>query len=230
MVRNEAFVALYFSYQIVLKYYCLTFIVHVRTYCPTVFLESYIISIPKNNKGSLTTSNNYRGISLCNALTKVLDLIVIDKHHYLLNSSHLQFGFKSNHSTAQCVTVFKEVINHYLNRNTNVYCCFIDATKAFDRVHFGILFNILLSHGIPAIILRLLLHLYTSQKVFVKWQDSISSCFIVQNGVRQGAIISSLLFSLYIDVLISRLKDIELAVLSVTLTTVHSGMLTMLLF
>ena len=58
-------------------------------YCPTVFLESYIISIPKNNKGSLTTSNNYRGISLCNALTKVLDLIIIDKHHYLLNSSHL---------------------------------------------------------------------------------------------------------------------------------------------
>ena len=176
-------------------------------YCPTVFLESYIISIPKNNKGSLTTSNNYRGISLCNALTKVLDLIIIDKHHYLLNSSHIQFGFKSNHSTAQCVTVFKEGINHYLNRNTNVYCYFIDATKAFDRVHFGILFNILLSRGIPAIILRLLLHLYTSQKVFVKWQDSISSCFNVQNGVRQGAIISSLLFSLYIDVLISRLKD-----------------------
>ena len=105
------------------------------------------------------------------------------------------------------MTVFKEVINHYLNRNTNVYCCFIDATKAFDWVHFGILFNILLSRGIPAIILRLLLHLYTSQKVFVKWQDSISSCFNVQNGVRQGAIISSLLFTLYIDVLISRLKD-----------------------
>ena len=66
----------------------------------------------------------------------------------------------------------------------------------------------LLSRGIAAIILRLLLHLYTSQKVFVKWQNSISSCYYVQNGVPQGVIISSLLLSLYIDVLlISHLKD-----------------------
>jgi hypothetical protein len=176
-------------------------------YNPDDFLLSNIISIPKNTKGSLSTSDNYRGISLCNALTKVLDLIIIEKYHSIINSSSLQYGFKEKHSTVMCTTVFKEIIQYYNDRGTDVYCCFLDATKAFDRIHFGTLFKLLISRKLPGVILRILFDLYNRQTVQANWQDTKSDAFNVLNGVRQGAILSPLLFCIYIDVLLARLKE-----------------------
>jgi hypothetical protein len=41
-------------------------------------LHSTIISIPKNLRSSLCSSDNYRGIALCCSLCKLLDLIILD--------------------------------------------------------------------------------------------------------------------------------------------------------
>ena len=43
-----------------------------------------------------------------------------------------------------CSLIYKEVVNHYLNSGSNVYSCLLDASKAFDRVHYGTLFRLLL--------------------------------------------------------------------------------------
>lgn len=176
-------------------------------YNPACLSKSFIVFIPKNRQGTLTSSENYRGISLCNAITKVLDLVIISKYQCLMKSCNLQFGFKEAHSTTMCTTIFKEIVTYYRNRGTNVYCCFVDATKAFDRVNIGKLFNLLLSRDtpLPALVLRLLFDMYTRQIVYAKWQNAVSEPFSVTNGVRQGAVLSPILFCLYIDVLINRL-------------------------
>ena len=41
---------------------------------PEDLLLSTIISIPKDNRGSMNSSDNYRGISLSNSICKLLDL------------------------------------------------------------------------------------------------------------------------------------------------------------
>ena len=46
----------------------------------------------------------------------------------------MQFVFKVKHSTVMCSLVGKEVVRYYVNNNSNVYTCCVDATKAFDRV------------------------------------------------------------------------------------------------
>ena len=51
-------------------------LVHVLSW--SVTLSSTIISIPKDKRDDLTTSDNYRGISLCNSLCKVFDTILIN--------------------------------------------------------------------------------------------------------------------------------------------------------
>ena len=57
----------------------------------------------------------------------------------------MQFGFKENHSTTMCTVIPREVIQNYIEGHSNVYCCLLDASKAFDKVHYGKLFTILLA-------------------------------------------------------------------------------------
>ncbi len=47
--------------------------------------------------------------------------------------------------------VLKEVIKYYLNNNSDIYTCLNDATKAFDRIRYDKLFQILIDRGIPAL-------------------------------------------------------------------------------
>ena len=74
---------------------------------PEDLLEALLVSIPKDLRGNMLTSDNYRGIALCSALTKVIDYIFIDKHSDVLQTSNLQFAFKQNHSAIMCTAMIK---------------------------------------------------------------------------------------------------------------------------
>ena len=113
----------------------------VHGYTPDDLLKSSIISIPKDNTASLTSSDNYKGISLFNSICKLFDNVILLLYGNELQSSDMQFGFKQGHSTTLCSLIYKEVVNHYLNGGSNVYSCLLDASQAFDRVHYGTLFR-----------------------------------------------------------------------------------------
>ena len=91
------------------------------------------------------------------------------------------------------------MVNLYSNNKGCVFTCFLDASKAFDRVNHSILFEKLSKRGIPNYILRILEYWYLNQNMFVKWGETSSDLFHVTNGVRQGSILSPHLFNLYID-------------------------------
>ena len=146
-------------------------------YMPGEMLKSVIIPIPKDMKGDLSTSENYRGISLCSSLIKLFELVILKISGCNLCTSDLQFAFKKQHSTVICASVFKETVSYYLSRDTDVYCCFLDATKAFDRLMFGKLFKILLYKNIPAAIVRILLDMYERQSITVSWNNRKSESF-----------------------------------------------------
>ena len=85
-------------------------------YNPRELLLLWIISIPKDMKSSLRYSNNYRSISLFNAICKVYDHAIIFLCYNKFITSDMQFGFKANHSTVMCSLVFHEIINHYFKK------------------------------------------------------------------------------------------------------------------
>ena len=132
-------------------------------YTPVDLLQSSIISIPKDLKTSLCNSNNYRGISLFNAICKVCDYAIIYLCSDFLNTSDMQFGFKPKDSAVLCSVIYKELIDNYNRNGSNVYSCLLNASKAFDKIHHRKLFNVLLKKSVLFCIIRILLDAYTRQ-------------------------------------------------------------------
>ncbi len=66
-----------------------------------------------------------------------------------------------------------EIISYYNVIYTNVYALFLDANKAFDRVHYGILFKDLCEQQMSPLVTRLLLYIYTNQNL----QDKMGVMF-----------------------------------------------------
>ena len=83
----------------------------------------------------------------------------------------------------------------------------LDALKAFDKVNFVKLFSLLIDRNIPGVFLRIIMDLYTRQNLKASWNGVISTNFSVSNGVRQGEVSSPILFNVYIDELLLRLKQ-----------------------
>ena len=175
-------------------------------YSPHKLLKSTIVPIPKDNRSSMTRSDNYRAIALCNSICKLIDIVFIDKYSDALYTSQLQFGLKNNHSTVLCTSVLLETVSYFTQINSDVYACMLDASKAFDRLHYGKLLKLLLHRKMPAVVVRFLIDNYKRQCMSVEWNSYHSMSFDVQNGVKHGGVLSPLLFSIYMDELLCKLE------------------------
>ena len=91
-------------------------------------------------------------------------------------------------------------------RSCKIYGVMMDCTKAFDTVKHSILFKKLVDAQIPQIIVRLLIFMYRKQTADVRWRSNFSYEFPIRNGVRQGAVLSPVLFCFYMDNLFSLLR------------------------
>jgi len=157
-----------------------------------------LVPIVKDPLGDKTSSANYRAIAISSLFMKIFDWIILILCGDKLAPNQYQYGFMKNSSTVMCSWVVLETINYFTNRNTPVYCCLLDLTKAFDNVDFFAMFNKLRSR-IPAIFLRVIINSYLNQACQVKWSSTKSTYFKVTNGVRQGAVASPIFFNIYLD-------------------------------
>ena len=105
-----------------------------------------------------------------------------------------------------CTWLVVESVSYFLRNGNEVFSCFMDMKKAFDMVKHSLLFQKLIHKNLSPIFVRLLMKMYMSQVASVRWEKKLSSIFSVTNGVKQGAVLSSILFCIYIDELIKRLR------------------------
>ena len=164
--------------------------------------------IIKDSNGDVSSSKNYRGIAISSLILKVFDNCLLFLFGKILSNNDLQFGFQKGCSTVQCTWAVQETISHYLRNDSEVFCCLLDFSKAFDKVNFNELFKKLMERNMPAVILRLVLFVYVNQSCFIRWNSVMSDSFSVRNGVRQGAILSPSLFCVYLDTLLIELRKL----------------------
>jgi hypothetical protein len=173
-----------------------------------MLLLGTLCPIPKSN--ILNVSDKYRAIALCSSIAKLFDLVFIDKQRPHLNSDPLQFGFKKDRSTSLCTLLLTGTASKFVSEGSSVYTVLLDMSKAFDMVNYNKLFEILLRRNIDPLYTRCLVNMYCNQRLQVKWDDTLSPFFKATNGVKQGGVLSPLLFCVYVDELLCQLRQSNL--------------------
>ncbi len=132
-----------------------------------------------------------------------MEYIILHTYGHKLCAGELQFAYKANASTTQCTWMAREVISYYTQNKSDVYSCLLDCSKAFDRIRHDKLMTV----GLPIVIIRCLMFMYIHSKICVKWKEDISEPFGASNGVKQGSVLSPILFTLCLDDLLNELEN-----------------------
>ena len=172
----------------------------------SVLMISAMIPLVKDKLGDICASNNYRSIALSSLILKVFDWVIILLYGDRLNLDCLQFGYQANVSTNMCTWAAVETMQHFVRNGSNVYMCALDMSKAFDRVKHSVLFKKLLDRDLPDIYVRLLIHMYREQTAKVRWNKQESNEFSLNNGVKQCAVLSAILYCVYVNDLYQLLR------------------------
>ena len=173
----------------------------------------YVVLVPivKNKSASVCSKSNYRPIALASIVSKVFEKLIYGRIAYNLTTCSSQFGFTTKGSTDMCIYIyaFQEAVLKYCSLNSNVYSCFLDASKAFDCVNHYVLFEKLIKWSVALYIVRILVFWYTTKKMHVHWKYIMSDTFSVTTGVRQGGILSCIFFCVYMDDLSKKLNNVN---------------------
>ena len=179
----------------------------IHAFVPKQFRLGTIIPIIKDRNGNASDVSNYRGITISPMPSKVFEHALKTLFSQHLKTSPYQYGFKSKSSTTHALFSLKETINYYIDHGSRVYCSFLDASKAFDRlVHSG-LFIKLIERNTPKRFLDILINWYNGLQCRVKWDGHVGNWFSISAGVRQGGVLSPDFYNIYVDKLICILRS-----------------------
>ena len=146
--------------------------------------------------------------SLMSHVTKLVIRIVINRirGRTLDEIALVQYGFMPDKGTGN---VLRRLVERSVEKQRDVYTCFIDYSKAFDTVKHESLVELLQSLDVDKSETRLLTNLYWKQTAAVRCGDNISEWLDIKQGVRQGCVASPHLFALYTEMIMRELDDMD---------------------
>ncbi|KAK3927625.1 RNA-directed DNA polymerase from mobile element jockey [Frankliniella fusca] len=164
---------------------------------PATWKHAVVTMIHKSGKPK-QHPNSYRPISLLPSLGKLLGRLLI-KHINKDNIPPHQFGFQAQHSTTHQLIRLVHDIGLTMEGHQKAILVSLDIEAAFDKVPHRELLYKLRKTNQPDWLLKLLQNYYDSRTFQVKLENDISSTKVIRAGTAQGAVISPILYSLYIS-------------------------------
>lgn len=167
------------------------------------------VIIPIFKKGNQRECSNYRGISLLCTASKVYEMILEGRLRKGVEEKlhGAQSGFRPGHCTHDHIFTIRNVIEKSLPYNKEVYICFVDLEKAFDKVSRQKLWEVLERNSIPNSLINAIKSLYRKTENIVRKDNQETGKFRTTKGVRQGGNLSPLLFIILMDEIIRNVSS-----------------------
>ena len=174
---------------------------------PNDFLDSVFITLPKKPKAK--ECSDFRTISLMSHHLKIFLTIILGRMKNKLNQENgkEQFGFQANKGTRDAIFCFNILTQKQMEVQKDLYACFIDYAKAFDRVKHSEMVETLARTGIDGKDIRIITELYWNQKAAIRVDQELSEPASIQRGVRQGCVLSPYLFNIYTEYIFRESND-----------------------
>ena len=166
---------------------------------PTEMKHSVFTTLPKKPKAMICT--DFRTTNLMN---KEWPAIKIDKE-----VSRLQNGFPPGTGTLEGIFNLRTIYERATDVQKDVYVCFIDYTKAFDRVKHFKMIGCLSEIGKDDQDLQIISKLYWEQSASVRTESGMTSEYKIKRGLRQGCVLSPNLFDLYTEKIFREVEDMK---------------------
>ena len=172
------------------------------TYFPENWKIADVIVIPKPGKDRSQTSS-YRPISLLSSIEKLLERVILRRiwNHATCHDiiPEEQCGFVSGKSTTTQLSRLKHHIRNNLNNKTSTGMILLDIERAFDRVWHAGLLKKMIDYNFPAYIIKIVKSFLHERKFQVNVSGKRSALFPIPFGVPQGAVLSPMLYNLFVS-------------------------------
>jgi uncharacterized protein YukE len=167
------------------------------------------IITPIYKKGDSMSCSNFRGITLGSTVGKIYARILEHRLRDRLDNTleESQSGFRKERGTNDQIFILRQLSEKAIRTGKQIHACFIDMEKAFDRVKREDIWKILENRGIEKDLIQNIQSLYEKTESYIRLRNEKSKPFANKIGLRQGCILSPLLFNLMLDEAIKQNKD-----------------------
>ena len=171
--------------------------------------KSIFIAIPKTPKA--VDCDKHRIISLMSQMTKVLLRILLNRARNKIKDkvSEVQYGFRPGKGTRNAMFIVRMMAERAIEMQKDLYLCFVDYEKAFDKVHHLEMIKLLEEISLDSKDIRIMTNLYWKNKAALRVGNELTDWMEIKRGVRQGCVWSPDLFALYGEKIMENIEDDE---------------------
>jgi exonuclease III len=169
---------------------------------PSAWETNEVISLFKS--GDPEVPSNYRGITLISVFEKVLSGVIMHRMYAHMEHKGLfdinQGGFRpGEEAVAQFIALAEVVRRRYKLGGLPTYVAFIDLKKAYDKVPLELVLLCLKRYGFNQKYINLIRNMYKKTKIAVRTGSTVGEAYDLQRGLRQGCLLSPILFIVFIN-------------------------------
>ena len=158
-----------------------------------------------HKKGATSTLKNYRslavGCNICKLLLKIIGWRLEIVAEFLQILGEMQAGFRAGRRTQDNLIILDTLLRYTREGHSEdhkLMIAMMDISKAYDRVDRDILWEKMEQYGFSEKILKFLRGTYKDARGIINFQGFQSSEKRLEIGLKQGCVLSPILFAIYI--------------------------------
>src|SRR6476661_8591786 len=150
--------------------------------------------------------NNYRGVSILCHCGKVYSSILLQRMRKRMDEilAEEQAGLRTQRNATEQIFVLRQVVKKYTEMNKDLFVGDIDFRKAFDSLWRRGLWRVMRNLGFAEKLVKILENMYEGTYSAVRSSGGLSEWFKTIVGVKQGCILSPLLFNIFLEAIMSQ--------------------------
>jgi hypothetical protein len=172
---------------------------------PSEFKIGVITPVIKDKKKDVNDVDNYRPVTIISVISKLFEMCIYKRIGECLGVTGLQFGFVKDGGCEKSIFTVQNVVNYYVKRKSDVYVATLDASAAFDRVNIYGLLSKLIDRNVSFDVIRVLISWYCVSHACVRLGNVYTDYIDIKSGIKQGGIMSPILYNVYVDDLMANL-------------------------